>query len=123
MSPILNQEDLILDNDRKVMPGGKIVCLDPVSNNEVEISTYDSSDDTYVPADNPIYLNTLSRVPNTYFANQLVLCRLYKYLGNFSDPMIDDDTENWEFVRDFYSGQPVDSNFKNGLWTLWTSDG
>lgn len=113
MSPILNQEDLILDNDRKVMPGGKILCLDPVSNNEVEISTYDSSDDTYVPADNPIYLNSLSRVPNTYFANQLVLCRLYKYLGNFSDPMIDDDTENWEFVRDFYSGQPVDSNFKN----------
>ena len=97
----LSENDLILDNDRKVIPGAKIECFDPTSNTSIDIYTYDSANDDYVPADNPIYIGALSRPDHTYFCDRLVLCRLYKYLGNFSDPMIDDDTENWEFVREW----------------------
>lgn len=97
----LSENDLILDNDRKVIPGAKIECFDPTSNTSIDIYTYDSANDDYVPADNPIYIGALSRPDHTYFCDRLVLCRLYKYLGNFSDPMIDDDTENWEYVREW----------------------
>ena len=42
-----------------------------------------------------------SRPEHTYFADRLVLCRLYKYIGNFSDPRVDDDTNNWKFIREW----------------------
>ena len=97
----LNQDDLILDNNGKILPGAKIDVYDPISNNYVDIYTYDGSNERYTVAPNPVYLNGQSRPEHTYFAKQLVLCRLYKYIGNFSDPRVDDDTNNWQFIREW----------------------
>lgn len=99
--PFISQDDLVLDNQQRKIPGAKIEVLDPISNNPVDIFVYDGSNDNYTITTNPIYLDVYSRPEHTYFAKQLVLCRLYKYRGNFSDPMIDDDTNNWEFVREW----------------------
>lgn len=99
--PFISQDDLVLDNQQKRLVGGKIEVLDPISNNPVDIFVYDGSNDDYIVSTNPIYLDVNSRPEHTYFSTQLVLCRLYKYIGNFSDPMVDDDTNNWEFVREW----------------------
>lgn len=110
--PFISQDDLILDNQQKRLVGGKIEVLDPISNNPVDIFVYDGSNDNYIVATNPIYLDVNSRPEHTYFSTQLVLCRLYKYIGNFSDPMIDDDTNNWEFVRE-WNGSFHENDQKN----------
>lgn len=99
---IVNQNTLVLDNAQKKLVGGKIEFLDPTSKNPINVYTYDSVNEQYVPAVNPIYLDVNSRPEHTYFVAQLTYCRLYRYVGNFSDPMVDDDTNNWEFVRDWY---------------------
>ena len=99
--PFLNQEDLILDNNENIIPGGKIEVFDPVSNNPVDIYTHDGSNESYTIAPNPVYLNIQSRPEHTYFCDRLVLCRLYKYIGDFSDPRVDDDTNNWLFLREW----------------------
>ncbi len=110
--PFLNQDELILDNRRQIIPGAKIEVFDPVSNNYVDIYTYDGSNERYTVATNPVYLNLQSRPEHTYFAKQLVLCRLYKYIGNFSDPRVDDDTNNWQFVRE-WNGAFSENEVKN----------
>lgn len=108
----LNQDDLILDNNGKIIPGAKIEIYDPVSNTHVDVYTYDGSNERYVIAPNPIYLNGASRPEYTYFAKQLVLCRLYKYIGAFSDPRVDDDTNNWLFIRE-WNGAFTQDTVKN----------
>lgn len=107
--PFLSQEDLILDNNGKIIPGGKIEVYDPVSNTPVDIYTYDGSNERYVIAPNPIYLNGASRPEYTYFSDRLVLCRLYKYIGNFSDPRVDDDTNNWMYIREWNDAYTQDT--------------
>ena len=99
--PILSQKDVILDNNKNIIPGARIFVYDPVSNTPVDIYTYDGSNDRYIIAPNPVYLNGSSSPEHTYFVKQLVLCRLYKYIGNFSDPRVDDDTNNWVFVKEW----------------------
>ena len=108
----LSQDDLILDNNRQIIPGAKIEVYDPISNNYVDIYTYDGSNEKYTVAPNPVYLNGQSRPEHTYFAKQLVLCRLYKYIGNFSDPRVDDDTNNWQFIRE-WNGAFTEDTVKN----------
>lgn len=108
-SPFLSQDDLILDNNRQIIPGAKIEVYDPISNNYVDIYTYDGSNEKYTIAPNPVYLNGLSRPEHTYFAKQIVLCRLYKYIGNFSDPRVDDDTQNWLFIREWNGAFTADT--------------
>lgn len=108
----LNQDDLILDNNRQIIPGAKIEVYDPISNNYVNVYTYDGSNERYVIAPNPIYLNGQSRPEHTYFSDRLVLCRLYKYIGNFSDPRVDDDTANWLFIRE-WNGAFTQDTVKN----------
>ena len=110
--PFLNQEDLILDNNRQIIPGAKIDIFDPVSNTPVIIYTYDGSNELYTIATNPVYLNGGSRPEHTYFCDRLVLCRLYKYIGNFSDPRADDDTNNWLFLRE-WNGAFTEDTVKN----------
>ena len=105
----LSQEDLILDNNGKIIPGAKIDVFDPISNNYIDIYTYDGSNERYTVATNPVYLNLQSRPEYTYFAKQLVLCRLYKYIGNFSDPHVDDDTNNWQFIREWNGASQQDT--------------
>lgn len=45
--PFLSQEDLVLDNNRQIIPGAKIIVFDPVSNTPVNIYTYDGSNELY----------------------------------------------------------------------------
>lgn len=99
--PFLTQDDLILDNQKRIIPGAKIDVYDPISNNRIDIYTYDGANERYIVAENPIYLDNDSRPQHTYFSTKLVLCRLYKYRGQLSNPMTDDDTANWEFVREW----------------------
>lgn len=110
--PFLKQQDLILDNTRHIIPGAKIEVFDPISNTPANIYTYDGSNEIYTVATNPVYLNLQSRPEHTYFSDRLVLCRLYKYIGNFSDPMVDDDTNNWKFIRE-WNGAFTQSTIKN----------
>ena len=110
--PFLNQSDLILDNNGNIIPGAKISVFDPVSNTPVNIYTYDGSNELYTIAPNPVYLNGESRPEHTYFCDRLVLCRLYKYIGNFSDPRVDDDTNNWLFIRE-WNGSFTEDTVKN----------
>lgn len=108
----LNQDDLILDNNNQIIPGAKIDVYDPVSNTPVDVYVYDGSNDKYIITTNPVYLNGQSRPEHTYFAKQIVLCRLYKYIGNFSDPRVDDDTNNWLFIRE-WNGAFTQDTVKN----------
>lgn len=110
--PFLNQDDLILDNNGKIIPGAKIEIYDPISNTSVDVYVYDGSNDKYIITTNPVYLNGDSRPEHTYFAKQIVLCRLYKYIGNFSDPRVDDDTQNWLFIRE-WNGAFTEDTVKN----------
>lgn len=108
--PIVSQKDLFVDNQKKVIANGKIEFFNPVSLNRIDTFTYnEEADNGFVIAENPIYLNGYGRPQHTYFTKQLTFCRLYKYIGNFSDPRLDDDTNNWGFVREWY-GNTVDEN-------------
>ena len=110
--PILSQKDVILDNNKNIIPGAKICIYDPISNTPVNVYTYDGSNDKYTITTNPIYLNGASSPEHTYFVDRLVLCMLYKYIGNFSDPRVDDDTNNWEYVKQ-WNGAFTEDTVKN----------
>lgn len=110
--PILSQKDVILDINGNIIPGGRIFVYDPVSNTPVDIYTYDGANESYTIAPNPIYLNGASSPEYTYFCDRLVLCVLYKYIGNFSDPRVDDDTENWLYVKQ-WNGAFAEDTVKN----------
>ena len=107
--PFINQDELVLDEKGKLVVGGKIVVEYAGTNIPANIYTYNPANDEYVVAENPIYLNGDSRTQHTYFTDKLVQCRLYKYIGNFANPMVDDDTENWSFVRDWLASFDVSS--------------
>ena len=113
--PILTQADLILDNNGNIIPGAKISVFDPVSNTPVNIYTYNATDDSYTIAPNPIYLNVQSRPEHTYFVKQLSYLRLYKYLGDFSDPRTDDESANWQFVRDWFNSIELNTSTGSNL--------
>ena len=110
--PILSQKDVILDNSGNYIPGAKIAIYDPVSNTPVDVYVYDGANDRYVISTNPIYLNGASSPEYTYFCDRLVLCMLYKYIGNFSDPRVDDDTNNWAYVKQ-WNGSFTEDTVKN----------
>lgn len=101
MIPFLTQKDLVKNKDGRLIPGGKIEVFDPVTNNHVEIYTYDSVNDTYVTAPNPIYLNNESRPSQSYFTDRLVLCVLYEHMGDFGDRRTGDDDSSWRYIRDW----------------------
>lgn len=94
--PIIKQNDVFVAK-------GKIEVLDPVSTNFIEVYTYNATDDSYTVVNNPIYLNGEGRSEHTYFVKQLSYLRLYKYLGDFSDPRTDDESANWQFVREWFN--------------------
>lgn len=100
--PIISEKDLVLDQNKRIMPNGKIEILDPVSTNPIDVFTYDSQNNKYITATNPIYLDVESRPQHTYFVKQLAYCRLSKYLGEFTDPLTHSSVANYEFVRDWY---------------------
>lgn len=106
--PIIKQNDVFV-------PGGKIEVLDPVSTNYIDVYVYNAVNDTYTVVNNPIYVNGEGRSEHTYFVKQLAYLRLYKYLGNFSDPRTDDDSANWSFVRDWYNSIDLDTGTGENL--------
>lgn len=106
--PIIKQNDVF-------MAKGKIEVLDPVSTNFIDVYTYNATDDSYTIAPNPIYLNVQSRPEHTYFVKQLAYLRLYKYLGNFSDPRTDDESANWQFVRDWFNSIEINTSTGSNL--------
>lgn len=107
--PILKQEDVI------GRPGSKVEILDPVSTNYIDVYCYNSVNDTYTIVENPIYLDNDGRPSQTYFVKQLAYLRLYDYLGDFTDPRTDDDSNNWSFVRDWYNSIDLDTGTGENL--------
>ena len=106
--PIINQND-------KFLAKGKIEVLDPVSTNFIDVYTYNATDDSYTVVNNPIYLNGEGRSEHTYFVKQLAYLRLYKYLGDFSDPRTDDESANWQFVRDWFNSIELNTSTGSNL--------
>lgn len=106
--PIINQND-------KFVAKGKIEVLDPVSTNFIDVYTYNATDDSYTVVNNPIYLNGEGRSEHTYFVKQLAYLRLYKYLGDFSDPRTDDESANWQFVRDWFNSIEINTSTGSNL--------
>lgn len=106
--PIINQNDTFVAN-------GKIEVLDPVSTNFIDVYTYNATDDSYTIVNNPIYLNGEGRSEHTYFVKQLAYLRLYKYLGDFSDPRTDDESANWQFVRDWFNSIEMNTSTGSNL--------
>ena len=106
--PIINQNDSFVAN-------GKIEVLDPVSTNHIDVYTYNATDDSYTVVNNPIYLNGEGRSEHTYCVKQLAYLRSYKYLGNFSDPRTDDESANWQFVRDWFNSIELESSAGSNL--------
>lgn len=118
--PIIKQSDVFV-------AGGKIEVLDPVSTNFIKVYTYNAEDDSYTVVNNPIYLNGEGRSKHTYFVKQLAYLRLYNYLGNFSDPRTDDDSADWQFVRDWFNSIELESSTGSnldvyGLYGLMNAD-
>lgn len=120
--PIISEKDLVLDQNKRIMPNAKIEILDPVSTNPIDVFTYDSQNNRYVAAVNPIYLDVESRPQHTYFVKQLAYCRLSKYLGEFTDPLTHSSVANYEFVRDWYGAFSTDDakndTIINGITSL-----
>ena len=106
--PIINQNDTFVAK-------GKIEVLDPVSTNFTDVYTYNATDDSYTVVNNPIYLNGEGRSEHTYFVKQLAYLRLYKYLGDFSDPRTDDESANWQFVRDWFNSIELNTSTGSNL--------
>ena len=106
--PVIKQNDVFV-------AGGKIEVLDPVSTNFIDVYVYNATNDTYTVVNNPIYLNGEGRSEQTYFVKQLAYLRLYKYLGNFSDPRTDDESADWQFVRDWYNSIELDTGSGDNL--------
>lgn len=107
--PVLKQDDVI------GRAGGKVEILDPVSTNYIDVYCYNSINDTYTIVENPIYLDNDGRPSQTYFVKQLAYLRLYDYLGDFTDPRTDDDSNNWSFVRDWYNSIDLDTGTGENL--------
>ena len=99
--PLISQNELVLDQNKNIMPSGKIDILDPVSTNPIDVYTYDAANDKYVIATNPIILNAQSRAQHTYFVTQLAYCRLSKFLGATMNEF-GVTAPQYEFVRDWY---------------------
>lgn len=99
--PILKQSDQVIDNNKRLIVGGKIEILEANTLNKIDVYTYDAGNEKYIIAENPIYLDVYSRPQQTYFVTQLCLCKLYRYIGDFSDPMIDNDDNNWRYIREW----------------------
>lgn len=126
MTPFISQQDVIRDHNGKLIPGAKVVVVDPTSTNEFNIYTYDSVHDTFIVAQNPFYLDNESRPSQTYFSDRLVQLNLYEYIGDFSDPMSDDDTENWRFIRNWLGSNTTERHIGDdtlhGLAELMEAD-
>lgn len=95
MYSIINQNDLILDNEEKLIPNAKLYI--EYLNTNTLAPIYTLNNNQFVIAENPIILNDFSRVDNTIFGNGILQARLY-----FED----------KFIRDWQVGIET-SDIKN----------
>lgn len=106
--PLLSQKDLLVDQNKQIVPNGKIDILDPISSNPLDVYTYDGAHDRYVLAVNPIILNNESRPEQTYFVQTLAYCRLSKFMGDFYDSSTGSTAASWQFIRDWFGAWDPD---------------
>jgi hypothetical protein len=111
MQPIVNQNDLFVDNNNEPVVRGKVEFLDPVSNNFLTVYSY--TDDEFVELENPIILDIHGRAEQSVFADRLAYCRLYSYHGldEYNHPI-------YEFIRDWYAGHNAQSIVSENVYTL-----
>lgn len=111
LTPIINEEDLFLDMDMQPLVNGKVICLDPISNNEINIYTY--TDAEYTVATNPLRLDVNGRPEHTYFSDRLTYIRVYKYQG-----LDENNHEIFEFVRDYMCGEDENAESREYVTTI-----
>ena len=113
--PIISQHDLFLD-EYNLPVNGKLEIVDPNTNNMVPVYTW--SHDQMVPATNPILLTGGGRPDDTYFVQQLVQIKIYRYLGDFRLPMDTEDSSNWQYLREYMAGEDPDLLLRETAHTM-----
>lgn len=111
MQPIVNQNDLFVDNNEQPLVQGRLDFLDPVSNNYINVYSY--SEDDYTILTNPIILDVYGRAEQSVFSDRLTYCRLYAFRGydEHNQPI-------YEFVRDWYAGHNAQSEISDTVYGI-----
>lgn len=111
MQPIVNQNDLFVDNNNQPLVQGRLDFLDPVSNNYIDVYSY--SEDEYTILTNPIILDVYGRAEQSVFSDRLTYCRLYAFRGydEHNQPI-------YEFVRDWYAGHNAQSEISDTVYGI-----
>lgn len=111
MQPIINQNDLFVDNNEQPLVQGRLDFLDPVSNNYIDVYSY--SEDEYTILTNPIILDVYGRAEQSVFSDRLTYCRLYAFRGydEHNQPI-------YEFVRDWYAGHNAQSEISDTVYGI-----
>lgn len=111
MQPIVNQNDLFVDNNEQPLVHGRLDFLDPVSNNLINVYSY--TDDEYTILTNPVILDIYGRAEQSVFSDSLTYCRLYAYRG------LDEHNQPiYEFVREWYAGHDAQSAISDTVYGI-----
>ena len=111
MQPIVNQNDLFVDNNEQPLVHGRLDFLDPVSNNLINVYSY--TDDEYTILTNPVILDIYGRAEQSVFSDRLTYCRLYAYKG------LDEHNQPiYEFVREWYAGHGAQSAISDTVYGI-----
>ena len=111
MQPIVNQNDLFVDNNEQPLVHGRLDFLDPVSNNLINVYSY--TDDEYTILTNPVILDIYGRAEQSVFSDNLTYCRLYAYRG------LDEHNQPiYEFVREWYAGHDAQSAISDTVYGI-----
>lgn len=111
MQPIVNQNDLFVDNNEQPLVHGRLDFLDPVSNNLINVYSY--TDDEYTILTNPVILDIYGRAEQSVFNDSLTYCRLYAYRG------LDEHNQPiYEFVREWYAGHDAQSAISDTVYGI-----
>lgn len=111
MQPIVNQNDLFVDNNEQPLVHGRLDFLDPVSNNLINVYSY--TDDEYTILTNPVILDIYGRAEQSVFSDSLTYCRLYAYKG-----LDEHNRPIYEFVRDWYAGHDAQSAISDTVYGI-----
>ena len=111
MQPIVNQNDLFVDNNERPLVHGRIDFLDPVSDNLINVYSY--TDDEFTILTNPVILDIYGRAEQSVFSDRFTYCRLYAYKG------LDEHNQPiYEFVREWYAGHNAQSELSDTVYGI-----